>query len=89
MALIRLGNGVVDIKGQYAGTVFQRNSTGTHCSKKARKIKKRTPQQATQRRAFQRARAYSTQNRTVSYNIYRALSNLTMKQPPIDYPPIK
>lgn len=72
-----------------AGNVFGRDRSGLHIRAKPRRVRQRTAAQNTQRNAFSRARAYSKINRTVSYNIYRALNKLDMKEPPPDYNPPK
>jgi len=89
MALIKVGNGVIDIRGSLGGTYFTRDKTGLHCTAKPRRVRQRSSLQDRQRRAFAEARAFSKINRTVSYNIYRSLSNLPMAEPPLEYPPIK
>ena len=49
MALIKPGNGLIDIRGTFGGTVFKRDSSGLHATAKARYIKKnRTPAQEAQ-----------------------------------------
>ncbi|MBA7654810.1 hypothetical protein ES703_62703 [subsurface metagenome] len=85
MALVKTGPGIIDIKGSIAGNVFGRDKSGLHIRSKPRRVQQRTAKQNTQRNAFSRARSYSKINRTVSYNIYRALQNLDMKEPPTDY----
>lgn len=87
MALVRTGGGVTDIRGGFGGVYFHRDKSGLHTSAKPRNIHRRTPAQNAQRAAFSKARTFSTINRTVSYNIYRALNNLPMAEPPIDYQP--
>lgn len=89
MSLVKLGNGIVDIRGGFGGVYFTRDKSGLHCSAKPRKVRKRTPAQDAQRRAFAQARVFSTVNRTVSYNIYLALNNLPLREPPLDYPQVK
>lgn len=85
MALIRTGQNVIDIRGGCAGIYFTRDRSGLHMSRKPRTIRSQTAAQARQRNAFAAARAFSTDPRTVSYNIYRALNNLPMQEPPIEY----
>lgn len=86
MALIQTGNGITDIRGKIGGVYYSRDRAGLHMSSMPRHVRKRTFLQDKQRKAFTRARAYSTIPRTVSYNIYRALTGLSMAEPPIDYP---
>jgi len=86
MALLQLGNMITDARGKVSGVYFSRDRSGLHCSVCPRVVKRRTPAQDKQRRAFTLARNFSTVNRTVSYNIYRALNNLGMKEPPLTYP---
>lgn len=76
MSLVRTGGGVTDISGSMAGNVFARDSSGLHVRSNPRRVKQCTPAQLIQRRAFARARKYSTDHRTVSYLIYRALNDL-------------
>ena len=85
MALIQTGQGIVDIRGGQGGVYFTRDRSGLHMNKKPRTIRSRSAAQARQRNAFITARAFSTDPRTVSYNIYRALNNLPMQEPPIEY----
>lgn len=85
MALVKCGDGVTDIRGGFGGTYFTRDAAGLHQSAKPRRVKQRTAAQDTQRNAFSIARAFSTINRTVSYNIYRALNGLPPAEPPIEY----
>lgn len=89
MALISLGNNVVDMRRSLGGVYFTRDKSGLHCTAMPRMIKRRTAAQDRQRRAFSTARAYSFNNRTVSYNIYRALNNLRLREPPMSYPQVK
>lgn len=76
MALCRFGQGVVVMAGSVGGVYYHRDKSGSHCCSHPRKVKMRSPAQAAQRNAFARARAFSTDNRVVSYLIYRALNNL-------------
>lgn len=85
MALIKTGGGVTDIRGGFGGTYFTRDKSGLHQSAKPRRVTQRTTAQSKQRNAFTKARVFSKTNRTVSYNIYRALNNLAVKEPPTDY----
>ena len=85
MSLVKVGQGVTDIRGGLGGVYFSRDRSGLHVLPKPRRVKQRTPAQNTQRSAFTIARSFSKINRTVSYNIYRALNNLAPKQPPTDY----
>lgn len=87
MALAKTGNGVIDISDSIAGNVFGRDSSGLHARSAPRRVKQCTPAQLAQRNAFRKARRYSTDHRTVSYNIYRALNGLPMQDPPLDYSP--
>lgn len=85
MTLIRTGQGVIDIRGGSGGIYYHRDRFGLHVAGKPRNIRRRSIAQAKQRKAFIRARAFSTDPRTVSYNIYRALNDLPMKDPPPEY----
>lgn len=96
MTLCRVGNGITDIRGGTGGVYFSRDKSGLHMSRKPRTIKRRTPAQDKQRKAFAAARTYCRSqltadqpkewlNRCVSYNIYRALNDLAPKTPPTDY----
>ncbi|GAI57428.1 unnamed protein product [marine sediment metagenome] len=87
MALIRAGGGVTDIRGGFGGVYFTRDKSGLHCTAKPRRVRQRTANQNKQRAAFSKARTYSTDNRVVSYNIYRALNGLPPAMPPPDYQP--
>lgn len=87
MALVTYGNGIINISGKLAGNIHQRDKSGHHITTAQRRVKSRSPTQMIQRRAFSRARSFSKVNRTVSYNIYRALNNLVLKEPPINYSP--
>ncbi len=87
MALIKPGGGITDIRGKLGGVYFHRDKSGLHSSRRPRKIRRQTAAQLKQKSAFRKARAYSTDNRVVSYNIFRALNNLPMAQPPPDYRP--
>lgn len=85
MALIKTGGGIVDIKGGFGGVYFHRDKSGLHSCSKPRKIHRRSAAQDTQRAAFTKSRAYSTDPRTVSYNIYRVLNGLECADPPTDF----
>ncbi len=82
MALIRLGNGITDIRGGLGGVYFSRDKYGLHCLAKPRRVHQRTEHQDRKRKAFTLARSFSHDNRTVSYNIFRAYIGLPMKEPP-------
>lgn len=85
MALIKCGQGIVDIRGGLGGVYFSRDRSGLHISSKPRTVKRRTEAQDKQRKAFTKARSFSTDPRTVSYNIYRALNGLAPTEAPLDY----
>jgi len=87
MALIALGNGLTDITGSSGGVTYRRDRSGLHISAKPRRVKQRTAAQNIQRNAFVAARRFSHDNRTVSYNIYRALNGLVPAAAPTDYYP--
>ncbi len=87
MALTRYGSGIIEMQGSFGGQYHSRDKSGNHVSARPRIIKRRTAAQQKQRNAFAQARAYSTDHRIVSYNIYRALNNLPMQDPPPDYNP--
>lgn len=76
MTLIRTGQGVTDIRGGTGGVYFTRDRYGLHQSAKPRNIHRRSTAQDKQRKCFTKARTYSTDNRTVSYLIYRCLNDL-------------
>lgn len=85
MAVIKTGSGLVDIRGRFGGVYFHRDRSGLHASAGPRNIKRCSAAQKIQRNAFTKARAYSHDERTLSYNIYRALAGLPMAGPPFDY----
>lgn len=85
MALTKTGDGVVDIRGSIGGVHFTRDRSGLHCSRAPRTVKKITLAQKAQRDAYRGARAYSTNNRFVSYNLIRIVNGLTPQDPPADY----
>lgn len=85
MSLVKYGDGVIEITGTIGGQHFKRDRSGSHCCRIQRRVRAKTAAQTKQRNAFIRARAFSTDNRVVSYNIYRALNGLSMKMPPPDY----
>lgn len=85
MALCKTGQGIVDIRGSVGGVYFSRDKSGLHCAANPRTVHQRSDAQNKQRAAFTQARAYSKDERTVSYNIYRALNGLSMQDPPVDY----
>lgn len=87
MAIVKTGQGVTDIRGGVGGVYFTRDKSGLHQSAKPRRVRQQTAEQKKQRDAFRKARAFSTDARVVSYNIYRALNGLEMEQPPADYNP--
>ncbi len=87
MALIVTGDGISDIRGGFGGVYFSQDKYGLHCLPKPRRVHRRTEHQNRKRKAFTRARAFSTDNRIVSYNIFRAYFDLDMKEPPWDYRP--
>ena len=85
MTLIRTGGGITDIRGGIGGVYFSRDKSGLHCLSKPRRVHQETAAQKKQRSAFIRARAFSSDPRWVSYNIYRALHDLPMAPPPVDF----
>lgn len=85
MTLVKTGGGVTDIRGGFGGVYFTRDKSGLHCSSKPRRVHQITDAQRKQRNAFIKARTFSRDPRTVSYNIYRALNDLPMAEPPTDY----
>lgn len=87
MALIKTGPGITDIRGSFGGVYFHRDGSGLHTSKQPRTVHRRSQNQATQRRAFLKARTFATSLRSLSYNTYRALNNLPLEEPPPDYRP--
>lgn len=87
MALIKTGAGIVDIRGGFGGVYFHRDTSGLHQCRKPRNIQRSSVAQGRQRRAFSKSRAYSSDLRTLSYNIFRCASGLEPKKPPIDYKP--
>lgn len=76
MAIVKTGQGVVDIRGSFGGVYFTRDKSGLHQSAKPRTIHRLSAKQRIQRNAFRKARAYTKDPRWVSYYIYRALNNL-------------
>lgn len=85
MALIKCGQGITDIRGGLGGVYFSRDRFGLHILSKPRTVKQRTEAQDKQRKAFTKARNFSTDPRTVSYNIYRCLNGLEPTEAPLDY----
>ena len=85
MALIKCGQGIIDIRGGQGGVYFSRDKSGLHILSKPRRVRQRTDAQNRQRNAFTVARSFSTDPRTVSYNIYRALNGLAPTEAPLDY----
>lgn len=82
MSLIKLGQGVIDIRGGFGGVYFSRDRSGLHCLAKPRRVHQRTEHQDRKRKAFIQARAFSHDNDTVAYNIYRAYIGLPMQELP-------
>jgi len=76
MTLVKAGGGVVDIRGQLGGVYFHRDKSGLHSSSMPRTVRRRSAAQSLQRKAFVAARALSTDNRTVSYLMYRYMNGL-------------
>lgn len=87
MALIRCGGGIIDIRGGTGGVYFTRDKYGLHITKKPRRVNLRTSAQDRQRKGFIKARAFSHNNRIVSYNIFRAVTGLACQDPPKEYYP--
>lgn len=87
MALIRCGQGVTDIRGGLGGVYFSRDKFGLHILPKPRRVHQRTEHQDRKRNAFAKARSFSQDNRTVSWNILRAYWGLPMSEPPAYYRP--
>jgi len=85
MATIKLAAPLTDIHGSFSGVYYHRDRAGLHACAKPRHVHKLTAAQAAQRNAFIAARAYSTDPRFVSYNIYRVLNGLEPADPPADY----
>lgn len=86
MALVKCGNGIIDIRGSVSGNVFSKDKSGLHIQTHQRRIKSRSINQTDQRKAFTLARQYSKNEREVSYNIYRILNGLSPTDVPTDYP---
>ena len=78
MALIKTGQGIIDIRGSMGGVTFARDKTGLHIRSKPRRVHQRTSAQNVQRNTFTKIRAYTRDNRWVSYYIYRLLNNLPL-----------
>lgn len=87
MALCRLGIPLTDISGKIAGNIFKKDRFGIHIVSFPRHVHHATPAQKAQRAAFVKARSFSHDNRTVSYNIYRCLNGLEPQTAPTDYYP--
>lgn len=87
MALVKTGAGIVDIRGGFGGVYFHRDQAGLHQCSKPRNIKRRSTAQSRVRWAFSKSRAFSTDLRTLSYNMFRCMSGLEPAEPPIDYKP--
>lgn len=85
MTLIKTGLGISNITGGFGGVYFTRDNSGLHQTAKPRRVRQGTPAQVKQRNAFMKARTFCKDDRCVSYNIYRALNNLPLQQPPLDY----
>lgn len=85
MTLIQTGQGITDIRGSLGGVYFHRDDSGLHIASQPRIVRRRSIAQDKQRNAFAAARAYSTDPRFVSYNIYRILNGLKPKDPPAEY----
>lgn len=85
MVLIRPGGGIIEIRGGFGGVYFTRDKSGLHQSAMPRRVRQQTTAQRAQRKAFEKARAYSKDERSVSYNIYRTLNGLPCADPPADY----
>lgn len=78
MALLKFGNGIIEIRGTLSGNYYHRDGTGHHCCRLPRHINKRTTAQAKQRNAFTKARRFCSIPICISTNIYRALNNLEL-----------
>lgn len=76
MSLIKTAQPVESITGSIAGNVFTGDSAGKHIRANPRRVRRCSSAQKKQRDAFRKARRYSTDNRTLSYYIYRVLNNL-------------
>lgn len=76
MSLIKTGGGITDIRGGFGGVYFHRDRSGLHSCQKPRNIYRRSAAQNKQRNCFSKARAYSKDERVVSYLIYRCLNDL-------------
>lgn len=87
MALIKKSLAIESITGPCGGNTFKRDASGRHIVSKPRRVQGCSAAQRRQRNAFSIARAYSTDLRTLSYNIYRALAGLDPSEPPIDFKP--
>jgi len=87
MALIKQNITITSITGSFGGVTFKRDSGGSHIIVKPRRVHQRSTAQNRQRKAFLIAKNYGGDLRTVSYNIFRAATGLSPKEPPIDYKP--
>ena len=81
MTLVKAGDGITDMRGSFGGVYFHRDKSGLHSSSMPRKVHRRSAAQKLQRDAFVAARSLSTDNRIVSYLMYRYLNGL-----PLNYP---
>ncbi|MBA7606366.1 hypothetical protein ES703_13514 [subsurface metagenome] len=76
MPLVIYGDGVVEIRGTFAGQHFKRDRSGNHFCSMQRRVHSRSSAQAKQRKAFSKARAHTKDPRWVSWYIYQALNDL-------------
>lgn len=81
MVLAKTGPMITDIRGGMGGVYFHRDNAGLHVARKPRVIHRRSPAQDLQRKAFAAARALSTDNRIVSYLMYRYMNDLNINFP--------
>ena len=88
MAIVKAGLGITDIRGQLGGVYFHRDKTGLHSCAMPRTVRRRSAAQDLQRKAFSAARAYSRDNRVVSFLMYRYMNGLSLAYPPTWMSPV-
>lgn len=85
MALAKMGGGIVEITGKFAGNVFKRDASGQHTQALPRTLKRNpSSSQRTQRNAWRRCNVYWLKNMTEAnrtlWMMYAASHPTTNKQ---------
>jgi len=91
MAMAKLANSIISIKGKFAGMVFRRGPHGQHVQAYPRLIHRKSPKQQAHRNDFSRLwhhwwKKICTQAQRDAWQTYAVIHPLTGKKGIIDHP---